>query len=343
MNPFLRWLALAVESAAFGPRYGRIKDSLRSAVPLDPEETWDRFAGPSGPLLTWLSRNHPPGFVRRAYVGALLGLDHRVAVTTHYDASNAFYELVLDRKYMFYSCADHVHGTETLEEAQENKASDVVRMLAPRAGERTLDLGCGWGGMLRRVVEETGDRESLVGYTLSQEQVAYNGQHGQFDVRLTNFVTADYASESFDKMYSIGAWEHVRPREVPVLLRKLHLALRPGGRFVLHFICMPTDTWPATAIAAQIFFPGAMLWSYKEQLRACEAAGFRVNEQSLHDYRRTLRAWFDNLVAHREEAIGLVGVRRYNEFLVFFPTAWRFHDDLEGMVLRLGLEKPAGG
>jgi cyclopropane-fatty-acyl-phospholipid synthase len=247
--------------------------------------------------------------------------------------------LILDKKYRFYSCADFIHGTETLEEAQENKANDVLRMLSPQPGERILDLGCGWGGMLGRIHEATGDRENLFGYTLSRDQVAHNEQNGQFNVSLTNFVTTRYPAESFDIIYSIGAWEHVRQEEIPGLLDRLYEALRPGGRMVHHFICMPSDTLPTTAIASQLFFPGSMLSSYRYQARAFERAGFRVVEQSLHDYRDTLRSWFNNLVANRDRAIELVGVPRYNEFLSFYPAAWRFANDVEGFVVRFGLEK----
>ena len=147
MNRFLRALAFAIESATYGPLYSTIRYHMRSPVPLDPEETWERLTtGPANPLGAWLSRHYPPAFVRNLYVDAMLKLDHIVPVAKHYDVSNAFYELILDRKYMFYSCADFIHGTETLEEAQDNKANDILRMLSPQAGERILDLGCGWGG-----------------------------------------------------------------------------------------------------------------------------------------------------------------------------------------------------
>jgi cyclopropane-fatty-acyl-phospholipid synthase len=241
---------------------------------------------------------------------------------------------------MFYSCADFVNGANTLEEAQEVKARDVLRMLAPRPGERILDLGCGWGGMLKCIYEATKDKENLFGYTLSENQVAYNQEHGKFNVSLTNFVTTDYSRECFDKVYSIGAWEHVRPSEIPGLAQRLYRAIRPGGRLVQHFICFPADALPTAAIGSQLFFPGSMLAPYRHQIRSFEAAGFEVAEQTLHDYRKTLRAWFDNLVANRERAVALVGVHRYNEFLVFFPAAWRFHHDLEGVVVRIGLERP---
>jgi cyclopropane-fatty-acyl-phospholipid synthase len=241
---------------------------------------------------------------------------------------------------MFYSCADFQHSTDTLEQAQTNKANDFVRLLAPAPGERILDLGCGWGGMLSRIEETTGDSASLSGYTLSREQLAYNHRYGRFKVSLTNFVTTTYPEASYDKIYSIGAWEHVRPLEIPPLLRKLYQALKPGGRLVQQFICLAAERLPTTVmIGEQTFFPGSALSSYKHHIRACEAAGFQVVEQSIHDYRPTLRAWFNNLAAHRDQAIALVGVKRYNEFLVFFAGAWRCFQDFEAYVLRIALAK----
>jgi cyclopropane-fatty-acyl-phospholipid synthase len=335
-----RLLALPVESATHGPLYGALKYLIRSPVPLDPERTWRDATEEARPRFSWLARRYPPHFVRELYVRARLRLDHEVAVTTHYDASNDLFALILDRKYMFYSCADFLTGTETLEEAQENKASDFVRLLAPHPGESILELGCGWGGMLARLDQETGGKANLSGFTLSREQLAYNQRQGRFEVSLTNFVTAAYPEARYDKIYSIGAWEHVRPREIPPLLHKLHRALKPGGRLVQQFICLSSESLPTTVmIGEQTFFPGSALSSYKHQIQACEAAGFRVVEQTIHDYRPTLRAWFDNLAAHREQAIELVGVKRYNEFLVFFAGAWRCFKDTEGFVLRIALQK----
>jgi cyclopropane-fatty-acyl-phospholipid synthase len=340
LAPSLRWLALPIESATHGPLYGALKYLIRSPVPLDPERTWNEATEAGRPWFAWLARRYPPHFVRALYVGARLRLDHEVAVTTHYDASNEFFALVLDREYMFYSCADFSSGTETLEQAQANKANDILRLLAPARGERILDLGCGWGGMLRRIDQETGDAANLSGYTLSREQFAYNQRHNRFAVSLTNFVTTTYPESHYDKIYSIGAWEHVRPLEIPPLLARLHRALKPGGRLVQQFICLSSERLPTTVmVGEETFFPGSALSSYKYQVQACEAAGFRVVEQSIHDYRPTLRAWFDNLAAHRERAVELVGVQRFNEFLVFFPGAWRCFQDVEAFVLRIALEK----
>jgi cyclopropane-fatty-acyl-phospholipid synthase len=194
--------------------------------------------------------------------------------------------------------------------------------------------------MLKRIYEATGEKEHLTGYTLSREQVAYNDKHNGFHIEFKNFITADYAAQSFDKIYSIGAWEHVRPHEVPVLLAKLYRALVPGGRLVQHFFCLLQESLPAAAVVSQIFFPGSINSSFRYHVRAHEAAGFRLRHLSIHDYRPTLRAWFNNLVRNRDRAIELVGVKTYNRYLVFFPASWHYFDRMTGFVVRLMLEKP---
>src|SRR5262249_45076402 len=167
---------------------------------LDPEKNWRQLTEPLGPLLDWLRDHYPPSFVRRAHVNAKLKLDHVIGISDHYDVSNDFYRLFLDKKYMFYSCADFITGNETLEEAQENKANYILNLLSPKKGERILELGCGWGSMLKCIHEVTNDRENLFGYTISKEQVAFNEQYNGFNVSFTNFITTDYAEESFDKI-----------------------------------------------------------------------------------------------------------------------------------------------
>ena len=340
MNALLRTVASTVEGLIYGPGYGWLQGLMRRTDPLDPEPTWQRITGELPALFDWLRRRLPPVFLRRALLARMMRQDHRVGIAAHYDVSNAFYELFLDKKYMFYSAADFHTGSETLEEAQTNKANFLLRLIDPKPQESILDLGCGWGAMLRRVCEATGDQANLFGYTLSQEQAAYNRGRNGFQVELKNFITCQYPREAFDKIYSIGSWEHVRHRDVPVALRKLYDTLRPGGRMVKQFFCPFTETPTSSALVGQVFFPGTLPPAYPSQIRAFEQAGFRITHRSIHDYRPTLRAWFDNLVAQRERALELVGVRTYNKYLVFFPFAWRYFDDGDAILARYVLEKP---
>ena len=115
----------------------------------------------------------------------------------------------------------------------------------------------------------------------------------------------------------------------------------PGGRLVQHFFCRNESRLPATAIVGQIFFPGSLNAAYADHVRWNEAAGFRITQRTIHDYRPTLRAWFNKLVANRDEAIKLVGVETYNRYVLFFPSAYRYFDDGVGKLVRWLMEKPA--
>lgn len=339
MNVLARLPLAAAEMAVYGPAYGYLNYLIRSPKPLEAERTWRNVAGEAPAAFRWLRTNWPPTFLRGALLAAKQRQDHVLGIAAHYDVSNEFYELFLDKKYMFYTCADFHSPHDTLEDAQQNKADFILKLIDPKPGEKILELGCGWGAMLRRIEEATGDKENLFGYTLSKEQVAYNQARNGFNVEFRNFITTDYPAETYDKIYSIGAWEHVRPREVLPLLKKLHQALKPGGRLVQHFFCRLQESFPASAVVSQIFFPGSINSSVRYQVRACEEAGFRVRHISVHDYRPTLRAWFDNLERNRKRALELVDVQTFNRYMVFFPASWRYFEDMTGFVIRLRLEK----
>lgn len=339
MKSLARYVLAVGESVVFGPSYGFVQALIRHPQPLDPDFVWRRVTDELPPMLDWLRLQWPPAFARRPLLYLKLKQDHLVGISEHYDVSNEFYELFLDKEYMFYSSADFDSGEESLEEAQANKANFLVRLIDPQPQDKILDLGCGWGAMMHRIIEETGNKENLIGYTLSQQQIDYISQHHAYKVELKNFITCEYPNQEFDKIYSIGAWEHVRERDLPIVLEKLHSALKPGGRLVHQFFCGIVETPAASVVAAQIFFPGSMPAAYPSQIRAFERAGFGIGHRSIHDYRPTLRAWFDNLVANRQRAIELVGVRTYNKYLVFFPAFTRMFNDGIVILARYVLEK----
>jgi cyclopropane-fatty-acyl-phospholipid synthase len=97
------------------------------------------------------------------------------------------------------------------------------------------------------------------------------------------------------------------------------------------------EDFPVAMLVVQIFFPGSVLSSYRFQKEAWQDAGFRLTHESTHDYRATLKAWYDNLVANRDKAIELVGVETYNKYLLFFPISWRVFNEGQTKVYRLVL------
>lgn len=336
----LRHLRLLGDTLIHGSAYGILKFLIHSPQPLDEQKTWDFIAeGPEEGLLHWLREVYPPPLMRKLLLHGRQYQEARLGIEEHYDVSNEFYKLFLDSEFMFYSCADHVTGHETLEEAQTNKANHLLALIDPKPGQRILELGCGWCSMLRHIERHTGDRGNLSGFTLSKEQAAYNDQHFGYHVKLQDFVQADFEPEFYDTIYSIAAWEAIRPQEIEILLGKVYRALKPGGRFVLHFFCRLQNTLPAAISVAQLFFPGHVPTSYRAHVKAFERAGFRIAHTSAHDYRPTLRAWFDRLVAHRQQALDLVGTRVYNRYVVFFPASWKYFNERTGVLFRFGLNK----
>jgi cyclopropane-fatty-acyl-phospholipid synthase len=336
-----RHLLTVPEAAVYGVSYAFIQNLIRSPKPLDPEYAWHSITRDM-PLGTgWIRSQWPLKPLRRVVMATKMRQDHVLGISAHYDVSNDFYKLFLDKRFMFYSCADFHRPDESLEEAQQHKADHILGLIDPKPGQKILELGCGWGSMLRRISQHTGDKQNLYGLTLSKEQERYNREHNGFNVDFDNFITRAYPRNEFDAIYSIGAWEHVRPKEIAPLLAKLYGALKPGGRLVQHFITRFNDHLISTVACSQIYFPGSMGESYRYHNVAQEAAGFRTTHRSLHDYRPTLRAWFDNLVARKEEALKLVPVQVYNRYLTFFPASWSYFNNHHGAVIRFVLEKPA--
>jgi cyclopropane-fatty-acyl-phospholipid synthase len=339
MSGLIRIFRTVLNTLTHGPLYSIAQHSISSKIPLDPVENWTFWTKPRNPITEFVARNYPPDFVRRHILRAMLAQDHSVGIESHYDISNAFYKLFLDKEFMSYSCAYFLSERETLEDAQKNKTRLILDLLNPKAGEKILDLGCGWGGMLKCIYDVTGDRNNLSGYTLSKQQLAYIKSELGFNVSLTNFITVEYEEASYDKIFSIGAMEHVRPNEILRLLRKLYDALKPGGKLVQQFSSLDKEECPASMVLAQLFFPGSSLATHSFHLHAAEQAGFKITHDSVDDYKQTLRAWYENLVNNKEKAIDLVGVAIYNKYLSFFPISWRFFKEEEARLHRLVLEK----
>jgi cyclopropane-fatty-acyl-phospholipid synthase len=254
--------------------------------------------------------------------------------------SNDFYRLFLDRDYMFYTCADFLSDQDTIETAQHHKADFILNLIDPKPRERILDLGCGWGSMMQRVYEKTEDRDNLYGYTLSVEQKRYIDQVHGFKVEIKDVVTTDYGTETWDKIYSVGCIEHVPKADLLPLNQKLAKAIKPTGYLVHHFFCQMTSAPPAKMlVCGGEIFPGAELATWQQHVETFEAAGLRVAHHSVHDYRPTLRAWYDRLVEHREAAIRLVGVRTYNRYLCYLAEAWRIFNDRDLLLMRFVLTR----
>lgn len=268
----------------------------------------------------------------------MLTQDHTSGIETHYDVSNEFYALFLDTKYKFYTCADFHSARDTLEEAQTHKAEYIHSLLKLNGHERLLDLGCGWGAMLK-YFQDTGHKGELTGFTLSKEQLVYALEKLGLNVSLTNFITEPFENAPYERIFSIGALEHVRPQEIKKIYQKIYDSLVPGGLAVHQFFSLEREPYPVSMVMIQLFFPGSLLVMHRNHLEAAKSAGFRITHDSIHDYKPTIRAWYDRLAANREKAIALVGLELYNRYMTFFPIAWLFFQKKEAKLHRIVMEK----
>lgn len=234
------------------------------------------------------------------------------AIHHHYDVSNAFYELVLGPS-MTYTCACYPRPDATLEEAQENKYRLVFDKLRLQPGDRLLDVGCGWGGMVRYAARR-GVRAT--GVTLSAEQAGW-AQRAIADEGLTDFarvVHGDYRDVrdgQFDAVSSIGLTEHIGVANYPAYFRFLRDRLRPGGLLLNHCITRPHNH--AGSIGGFIdryVFPDGELTGSGRIIATAQDVGLEVlHEENLRPhYALTLRDWCANLVRNWDDAVAEVGV-----------------------------------
>jgi cyclopropane-fatty-acyl-phospholipid synthase len=246
----------------------------------------------------------------------------RDAVRHHYDLSNRFYRLLLGPT-MVYSCAYFATPSDSLEAAQERKLDLICRKLQLSEGERLLDIGCGWGSLLIHAAARYG--VTAVGVTLSEPQArlararaAAAGLRGRVEVRVQDY--RQVADGPFDKIASVGMYEHVGRAQLGRYVGAVRRLLRPGGLFLNHGITRLAPHPPEPdAFISRYVFPDGELHPLTDIMGALHAAGFETRDaESLREhYPLTLRRWSANLTAHRDQAIAEIGPQR--------ERAWRLY------------------
>ena len=234
------------------------------------------------------------------------------AIHHHYDVSNAFYEWVLGPS-MTYTCAYYPNAAATLEEAQENKYRLVFEKLNLKAGDRLLDVGCGWGGMVRYAARRG---VKVIGVTLSREQAAWaqkaiadQGLADRAEVRHSDY--RDVRESGFDAVSSIGLTEHIGVANYPSYFGFLKSKLRTGGLLLNHCITRPDNKTTSTGgFIDRYVFPDGELTGSGRIITAVQNVGLEVtHEENLrHHYALTLRDWCRNLVDNWDEAVAEVGL-----------------------------------
>jgi cyclopropane-fatty-acyl-phospholipid synthase len=233
-------------------------------------------------------------------------------ISHHYDVSNRFYEMVLGPS-MAYTCAVYPTADATLEEAQAEKFDLVCRKLGLQPGQRLLDVGCGWGSMVRHAAREYGVH--ALGVTLSREQAAW-GKEAIDRERLGDLAEVrhldyrDVLESDFDAISSIGLTEHVGVRNYPAYFSFLRDHLRPEGRLLNHCITRAHNRPEETgAFIDRYVFPDGELIGSGTIIKEAQDAGLEVmHEENLrHHYALTLAGWCRNLVDNWDECVAEVG------------------------------------
>jgi len=252
----------------------------------------------------------------------------RQAISFHYDVSNDFYALWLDAERV-YSCAYFKTPDDTLDQAQQNKLDLVCRKLRLQPGEHLLDIGCGWGALICWAARHHGVRAH--GITLSQAQHDYARQR-IIDEGLQDLVTVeirDYrdlqGDAIYDKVVSIGMFEHVGLANMPTYLGVVQRMLRPGGLFLNHGITHDEEGWNQTVDAEFInryVFPNGELDCVSNIQLGMERAGFEIQdvEALRRHYALTLRHWVQRLEANRDAALSEVDEPTYRVWRLYMAA-----------------------
>ncbi len=248
----------------------------------------------------------------------------REAVRYHYDVSNDFYSLFLDRT-MAYSCAYFSSPEEDLDTAQTRKLDYICRKLRLRPGQRLLDIGCGWGGLAIHAARNYGAQ--VLGITLSQPQaelanarIAAAGLAERCRVEVRDYREVDEPGR-YDALVSVGMFEHVGEALLPVYFARAWSLLRPGGVFLNHGIAnRATDgRMDRNSFTLNYVFPDGELVPISTTLRHAEKVGFEVRDvESLREhYALTLRHWVRRLESHHAEALRYVSEPTYRVWRLF--------------------------
>ncbi len=272
----------------------------------------------------------------------------RVNVKSHYDIPQEALDLYLDREYLSYSCgmfdeperldvdemkrvgAGRADEYDSLEKAQWRKFQDAADFVAPAAGESVLDIGCGYGGQLR-VLLESYPQASVVGWTHSHNQAVVGREKlAAFEPATWRLREGDYREESgvFDHITSTGMISHVGPRGLVPYVREIRKRIEKGGRYLHHSLMTPHwdkpfDAGLGVAFNKKYVWPGFHWFTLGDHVKALEQNGFtilRLTNLSPH-YAKTTAAWYERMVAAAERFSRLAGEGTCRAWKVYLASA----------------------
>jgi cyclopropane-fatty-acyl-phospholipid synthase len=250
--------------------------------------------------------------------GAYVSGSDKDAIQHHYDVSNAFYRLFLDER-MVYTCAYFTDWENSLDQAQEDKLDHICRKLRLKPGEALLDIGCGWGALLIHAVEHYGATGHGVSLSeaqteLARERIRAKGLENKITIHVKSY---EQMEGQFDKIASIGMFEHVGSANHATYFTAMNRLLKPGGLYMHHAISRrmkrSQKLWrkmtPENRAIIKYIFPGGELDHLGMSIANLEAHGFEVHDvENLREhYAKTTRLWAERLRANLTEAVAEAG------------------------------------
>ncbi|MCU0946984.1 MAG: cyclopropane-fatty-acyl-phospholipid synthase family protein [Porphyrobacter sp.] len=285
---------------------------------------WDQ-GGEIDPPSLWRGLLNRAAFAAEQINSAIASKNN---VAHHYDIGNALYALMLDAEHWQYSCAYWPREDMTLAEAQTAKLAHIAAKLAIKPGNTVLDIGCGWGGMAIYLARHYDVR--ITGITLSEEQaalarekVAAAGLSDRVSIELVDYRDFAAAGRRFDRIVSVGMFEHVGQAQFETFFKACANILADDGVMLLHTIGRLGEPGLTDAFTRKYIFPGGYIPALSETIAASEK--FRliasdIETLRLH-YGRTLRQWYANCEAHRDEIIALHDERFYRMWTFYLAGA----------------------
>jgi len=258
--------------------------------------------------------------------------NNQAFIQFHYDISNEFYALFLGQE-MQYSCGYFKTPETSLDQAQHDKLEMICRKLRLQPGDRFLDIGCGWGGLICHAAQHYGVQAH--GVTLSQTQFDYTtekvkrlGLESQIRVELRDYATLE---GEYDKIASIGMFEHVGIANMTRYFQKIKSLLRDRGILLNHGICRQAKRTrraarkirPERRLLLKYIFPGSELDQVGHTIDLLQICRFEVHDAEAwrEHYALTARHWYRGLMAHKEQAIEMVGKEKFRMWAIYLAGA----------------------